>query len=1392
MAGENEMKIIFSAETAPLESQVSKASDAVEQFGDNVKKAAADSTKGFDRLRKSVQGIPEAFDKVAGGSVVLTKISANLQQSGQAAINSAKAFQALDGAPLQTLSKLDAAIKIVKNTLANGFKANLDTSGLSPAEFERVATEVNALKTSLSGLGANASQTEAIVKGLVDTFRGGFTQNIVAELNKAGVSVDQFQSALAQLTGGTNLSPLVSLLAKIQTQSTGAAGTLNTFGDSLEQVGVDGRSPLTSLQQLDQGLKQIKNTLNSGGFESPLEAIKVPAADFSKLQSEVKQGTEALQNFGNVAENASSEAVQSFTTLKGSTAGIAETFNKVAQSSIVLTKIDYSISQAASAAVEGQRAFANLGNAPLNNLKQLDEQLKQIKTTLATGLKANVDVTAINPQAFDKASKEVEGLINNLRVLTSASVQTSQAAKQLSQSFEQGIDQSITEELNRAGVSVNEFRAALGKLTTAGFNLAPIVGSLDQVEIEAREARAELEKLGTAPINELNLLDDKLTQIRAALSQKLVSKIEFAEFNQISSAITDVDKLKSIVAQLGAASASSAQAAQILVSVFQKGFTQNVTEELERAGISVTEFKSALSGLQSAGTGDLGSIAQVLNSIEAESVGATNAIKSVGAALSSIDDIPVQAGDFKTLEKSVNVTTQAVGKLVQDINTIKTSKIEQLLASIGDLGVEALQSGKQLAAFANAPKTSKLKELDSALRQIKNTLNSGFQLDKIKFTGQNFSVAARGADQLAVSVNKLRNQSSSATLALTDVSRVIQDLPFGISGIANNINPMIDSFARLKKETGSTGLALKSLAGSMIGAGGIGLAIGVVTAAFQIYQNGILGFNRKTKEAEDKFKDFLDSLRDAEQITSDAIGSVEGEVAKVQTLTSVVNDLNASTSDRKRALDELKQVNKEYFGAMTLEQAALGGLTKATDEYTNALISQAVAKGFADEITKIAPELKKQEGILTKLEGQYKAQGKISGQMLNNATKFGAAYQDVAAVAKNADVEEAFLKQRDLVEGLRSQMVGLKGDYSETLKEALKFKDIDGGSSGGTKKEDAQLKALKQQLDEYKSKLEVINKLREKGLLPKFREDDAERLETGILDVLAKIDKREVEIKLKPRLEIDAELTDVQVKEIEDSANKRLAFTKMQAPLSLIIDTRQVITRAQAAANEALKKVGITETVSPGNIIKIDPKAFEPMNATFATAGANAAKAFTDSMGAVLTEGIVKSLQNAAFEGFVLLGETLGNIFSGGGIAAAAESFLQLIGGVLTEIGKQIILTSKAMAAVSAALKAMFANPVTGAAAGIIAGVGLIAVGTLLKKIKLGGANKFAEGGLVLGPTLGMVGEAGPEMVIPLNRANQFIDGGGGGGFVAETQLRGRDIAIMIRRELESQRRTGF
>jgi hypothetical protein len=59
---------------------------------------------------------------------------------------------------------------------------------------------------------------------------------------------------------------------------------------------------------------------------------------------------------------------------------------------------------------------------------------------------------------------------------------------------------------------------------------------------------------------------------------------------------------------------------------------------------------------------------------------------------------------------------------------------------------------------------------------------------------------------------------------------------------------------------------------------------------------------------------------------------------------------------------------------------------------------------------------------------------------------------------------------------------------------------------------------------------------------------------------------------------------------------------------------------------------------------------------------------------------------------------------------------------------------------------------------------------------------KFAEGGVVFGPTRALFGEAGPEAVIPLSELPRLVGqiaGSSGGGSVAVTgAIRGNDIYL--------------
>jgi len=109
-------------------------------------------------------------------------------------------------------------------------------------------------------------------------------------------------------------------------------------------------------------------------------------------------------------------------------------------------------------------------------------------------------------------------------------------------------------------------------------------------------------------------------------------------------------------------------------------------------------------------------------------------------------------------------------------------------------------------------------------------------------------------DNFGNNTQKIAVGSNKAGLALNDLSRIAQDAPYGFIGISNNLNPMLESFQRLKNESGSTGAALKAMATSLMGPAGIGLAIGVVSSLLVVFGDKLFKSSEASKEASDKAK----------------------------------------------------------------------------------------------------------------------------------------------------------------------------------------------------------------------------------------------------------------------------------------------------------------------------------------------------------------------------------------------------------------------------------------------------------------------------------------------------------------------------------------------------------
>lgn len=262
--------------------------------------------------------------------------------------------------------------------------------------------------------------------------------------------------------------------------------------------------------------------------------------------------------------------------------------------------------------------------------------------------------------------------------------------------------------------------------------------------------------------------------------------------------------------------------------------------------------------------------------------------------------LEVQIGaDLSGLEKGIK---KAESK-IKDLSKIKANKIE--------LGLDTSDINKQIS------------DAKKSLNELKTTL---------KDTGNSFASATP--------------KIASGGNALMNFSRIAQDAPFGIIGIGNNITATAESFGHLVKETGSAGGALKAVAGSIMGTGGILLAVSLVTTGLTyMAQNGLTAsdvFQKLTGTFDENARAMREAFIEGGKTASE-------EIVSLKALTKVAQDETVSRERRLIAVKKLQDEYPSYFGNLSKEAILNGKITKQVDELTSALLAKAVAEKLTSQ-----------------------------------------------------------------------------------------------------------------------------------------------------------------------------------------------------------------------------------------------------------------------------------------------------------------------------------------------------------------------------------------------------------------------------------------------------------
>lgn len=165
------------------------------------------------------------------------------------------------------------------------------------------------------------------------------------------------------------------------------------------------------------------------------------------------------------------------------------------------------------------------------------------------------------------------------------------------------------------------------------------------------------------------------------------------------------------------------------------------------------------------------------------------------------------------------------------------------------------------------------------------------------------------------------------------------------------------------------------------------------------------------------------------------------------------------------------------------------------------------------------------------------------------------------------------------------------------------------------------------------------------------------------------------------------------------------------------------------------------------------------------------------------------SLQSDAANSFAqFIAETAAGDKTAG--ANFGKNMMASIANFMQSVGAALITTAIATKAFK---ELILKNPVAAAAAGVA-----LVAGSAILKAQISAGPKytaFADGGIVSGPTLGLMGEYpnarnNPEVIAPLDKLKGMLKSGdSSSGFVASTSIQGRDLAIVLERYNKDSKR---
>jgi hypothetical protein len=645
----------------------------------------------------------------------------------------------------------------------------------------------------------------------------------------------------------------------------------------------------------------------------------------------------------------------------------------------------------------------------------------------------------------------------------------------------------------------------------------------------------------------------------------------------------------------------------------------------------------------------------------------------------------------------------------------------------------------------------------------------------LKFTKGSTDALASSVGHLATAQTKAAQVGAAAASSVkksnmqwTNFALVIQDLPYGFRGIQNNLPALMGGVAGM--------------------AGPLYLVGSAVIALFTAWDAGLFKTKNATNALNEAQKEYNETLKSS-------MGSAGEEIAKMNSLVSIAGDQEVSMDKRLLAVKKLQDEYPSYFGNLDKERILNGDVATATDGVKTAIIERAKATAIASKINKLSAEKFAKDEELYQLALQKTARVQAA---VNFVKQFPSSAKNLQGLidASVGGIRKQENEIKSFVNIIDKELNRLSGLYTDSTKASIGLDDGKGGKTSTPTLQDPNIALLQAKQKYYKDDLLMFASY-----------------EQEILAAQRNLAVRQAQIEGKSGKDIQT---------IKDTYNQLILNSQAETGRKILEEQSKL---AVEQAKEYDKEVKEEEKRNKERIAR-GQKGYEDSLKTvseFYKNKMNLATGDKDQQIAILKEeqayfDILYGFNLISYEDYVkktgeITKQQIG--LNNALIKSSAQATLQLGMAIMSALAPAFDMMVEKGASIGEALESVFTNLlkqlakviVTAAiAVALMAALGLVdfaAIGSTFKMLvsqgmglpKMGAGagggvsqpltmfDGFANGGIISGPTYGLMGEYpgaqnNPEVVAPLDKLKDMIGGGGGGTFM----LRGQDLLLSVNR----------